>query len=137
MRKKKWLPSIKKTGNTPYEFAELDIDMDDDIFLPVQALNVLRRNALERLSEALTAPMRRTEASHKTEMAAGETSGEEWQKETVSVKKERKTEKGSVTPYLSVSIENRSCITLLLDASYVEPFILTAAVIPGKIFSQH
>ncbi|MBD4336374.1 U32 family peptidase, partial [Xanthomonas citri pv. citri] len=39
--------SIKKTGNTPYEFAELDIDMDDDIFLPVQALNVLRRNALE------------------------------------------------------------------------------------------
>lgn len=76
-------------------FAELDIDMDDDIFLPVQALNVLRRNALERLSEALTAPMRRREASHKTEMAAGETSGEEMAKETVSVKKERKTEKGA------------------------------------------
>ena len=48
-RKKKVAASIKKTGNTPYEFAELDIDMDDDIFLPVQALNVLRRNALERL----------------------------------------------------------------------------------------
>ena len=45
--------SIKKTGNTPYEFAELDIDMDDDIFLPVQALNVLRRNALERLSRGI------------------------------------------------------------------------------------
>ena len=119
--------SIKKTGNTPYEFAELDIDMDDDIFLPVQALNVLRRNALERLSEALTAPMRRREASHKTEMAAGETSGEEWQKETVSVKKERKTEKGSVTPYLSVSIENRSCITLLLDASYVDAIYLDSS----------
>ena len=119
--------SIKKTGNTPYEFAELDIDMDDDIFLPVQALNVLRRNALERLSEALTAPMRRTEASHKTEMAAGETFGAEWQKETVSVKKERKTEKGSVTPYLSVSIENRSCITLLLDASYVDAIYLDSS----------
>ena len=119
--------SIKKTGNTPYEFAELDIDMDDDIFLPVQALNVLRRNALERLSEALTAPMRRREASHKTEMAAGETSGEEWQKETVSVKKEQKTEKGSVTPYLSVSIENRSCITLLLDASYVDAIYLDSS----------
>ena len=119
--------SIKKTGNTPYEFAELDIDMDDDIFLPVQALNVLRRNALERLSKALTAPMRRREASHKTEMAAGETSGEEWQKETVSVKKEQKTEKGSVTPYLSVSIENRSCITLLLDASYVDAIYLDSS----------
>lgn len=87
--------SIKKTGNTPYEFAELDIDMDDDIFLPVQALNVLRRNALERLSEALTAPMRRREASHKTEMAAGETSGEEWQKETVSVKKSKRQRKAA------------------------------------------
>ena len=119
--------SIKKTGNTPYEFAELDIDMDDDIFLPVQALNVLRRNALERLSEALTAPMRRREASHKTEMAAGETSGEEWQKETVSVKKEQKAEKGSVTPYLSVSIENRSCITFLLDASYVDAIYLDSS----------
>ena len=54
--------SIKKTGNTPYEFEKLDIDMDDDIFLPVQALNVLRRNALELLSETLTAPARRDKA---------------------------------------------------------------------------
>ena len=76
--------------------------------------------------------MRRREASHKTEMAAGETSGEEWQKETVSVKKEQKAEKGSVTPYLSVSIENRSCITFLLDASYVD-----AIYLDSKIFSQH
>ena len=109
--------SIKKTGNTPYEFAELEIDMDDDIFLPVQALNVLRRNALERLSEALTAPMRRMETAQKKENV----------QETVTVKKERQTEKGSVTPYLSVSIENRSCITLLLDASYVDAIYLDSS----------
>lgn len=138
--------SIKKTGNTPYEFAELDIDMDDDIFLPVQALNVLRRNALDLLSEALTAPMRRTEAIRKTEnvqetestqktetaqrpemMAVGESSGVEWQKETVSVKKEKQAEKDSLTPYLSVSIENRSCITLLLDVSYVDAIYLDSS----------
>ena len=109
--------SIKKTGNTPYEFAELEIDMDDDIFLPVQALNVLRRNALERLSEALTAPMRRMEAAQKKENV----------QETVSVKKDRQTEKGSVTPYLSISIENRSRITLLLDASYVDAIYLDSS----------
>ena len=109
--------SIKKTGNTPYEFAELEIDMDDDIFLPVQALNVLRRNALERLNEALTAPMRRMETAQKKENV----------QETVTAKKERQTEKGSVTPYLSVSIENRSCITLLLDASYVDAIYLDSS----------
>ena len=75
--------SIKKTGNTPYEFAELEIDMDDDIFLPVQALNVLRRNALERLNEALTAPMRRMETAQKKENV----------QETVTAKKERQKEK--------------------------------------------
>lgn len=41
--------------------------------------------------------------------------------------KEQKTEKGSVTPYLSVSIENRSCITLLLDASYVDAIYLDSS----------
>ena len=116
--------------------------MDDDIFLPVQALNVLRRNALERLSEALTAPMRRREASHKTEIAAGETSGEEWQKETVSVKKRAKKTEKRQRNTVSFGFPSRivPCITsILLDASYVRmPFILISSwLIPGKILSQH
>lgn len=45
--------NLRKTGSTPYEFSELIIEMEDDIFLPVQALNQLRRDALEKLSQEL------------------------------------------------------------------------------------
>lgn len=38
---------LKKTGNTPFEFAHLDIEMDDNLFMPMQALNELRRSGLE------------------------------------------------------------------------------------------
>lgn len=51
--------AIKKTGNTPFEFEKLDIEMDGAVFLPVQALNQLRREALAQLEAQLTAGWRR------------------------------------------------------------------------------
>lgn len=44
---------ICKTGNTPFTFRKLDIQMDSDIFMPMQALNELRRNALCSYEELL------------------------------------------------------------------------------------
>lgn len=44
---------MQKTGNTPFVFEYLEIQMNSDIFLPVQALNELRRNALGMLEEKL------------------------------------------------------------------------------------
>lgn len=44
---------ILKTGNTPFNFQSLDIEMRQPIFLPVQELNRLRREALEQLKTAL------------------------------------------------------------------------------------
>lgn len=38
-----------KTGDTPFEFEKLDIDMDGDVFMPVKAINELRRDALLKL----------------------------------------------------------------------------------------
>lgn len=51
---------MKKTGNTPFSFAGLTIEMEEDVFLPVQALNQLRREALESLEKAILAEYRRT-----------------------------------------------------------------------------
>ncbi len=44
---------IKKTGNTPFVFEKLMIEMDEDIFVPVSTLKQLRRDALTQLSEAI------------------------------------------------------------------------------------
>ena len=53
--------NMKKTGNTPFEFEEFHIQMDDDIFMPVKALNQLRRDALEQLEAQVLSAFRRTE----------------------------------------------------------------------------
>lgn len=42
---------ILKTGNTEFCFRELDIHMDEAVFMPVQQLNTLRRAALEGLKK--------------------------------------------------------------------------------------
>lgn len=51
---------LTKTGNTPFVFEKLEVTMDDDIFMPVNQLNQLRRGALEALEEALLKPYERT-----------------------------------------------------------------------------
>lgn len=51
---------VTKTGNTPFVFENLEVTMDDDIFMPVNQLNQLRRGALEALEEVLLKPYERT-----------------------------------------------------------------------------
>lgn len=60
--------NLRKTGNTPYEFSELVIEMEDDLFLPVQALNQLRREVLDKLNKELT--KRHHRSAPKTEKIA-------------------------------------------------------------------
>lgn len=42
---------LRKTGGTPFEFTELSIDLEDNVFLTAGALNSLRRNALEKFEK--------------------------------------------------------------------------------------
>lgn len=46
---------LYKTGNTDFVFENLNIDMEEDIFIPVKALNELRRQAFEMLEENIKA----------------------------------------------------------------------------------
>ena len=46
---------MQKTGNTSFVFESLEIEMDDDIFVPIGQLNALRRDALHALEEKLIA----------------------------------------------------------------------------------
>ena len=48
--KKRLKTQLLKTGNTPYEFSNIDIDLDDGLFLPLSVLNDLRRRALDAYS---------------------------------------------------------------------------------------
>lgn len=45
---------LQKTGNTPFAFERIDIQMGESVFVPIQALNELRRQALELLEAQIT-----------------------------------------------------------------------------------
>jgi len=45
---------LVKTGDTPYIFEKIDVNMDDDIFIPVSILNEIRREALKKMDKVLS-----------------------------------------------------------------------------------
>ncbi|MDO4616684.1 MAG: DUF3656 domain-containing protein [Lachnospiraceae bacterium] len=64
---------LNKTGNSPFFFEHLEIEMDEDLFLPMQLLNELRREGMEQLEDKLRASFARKapdEQPSLTEIAA-------------------------------------------------------------------
>lgn len=63
---------MRKTGNTPFVFEKLDVTVEGNGFLPVQVLNELRRNGVERLEEEILRAYRREDTKeHLLETADG------------------------------------------------------------------
>ena len=50
---------MRKTGNTPFEFEKLEIELHGEVFLPMQALNELRRKAFATLEQEILSEYRR------------------------------------------------------------------------------
>jgi len=53
---------LSKTGGTSYIFENLTVHMDDNIFVPIQKLNDLRRNAIETMEKQLCDSYKRSYA---------------------------------------------------------------------------
>ena len=51
---------LSKTGATEFVFEHLEIDLEGKVFLPMQQLNELRRQALEKLELEICGKFRRT-----------------------------------------------------------------------------
>lgn len=107
---------IRKTGNTPFEFSGLKIHMDPDIFLPVQALNQLRRNGLEALSAELAGRYRRKRERVFHEGLDGSRKGA-----------------GNICAagqpvHLSVSVESRMQLTEALSSPYPDEICLDSSL---------
>jgi putative protease len=46
----KVISQLSKLGNTPYELININMNMDENISIPISVLNQLRRNAIEKLN---------------------------------------------------------------------------------------
>lgn len=50
---------IRKTGNTDYIIKNINIKMDDNVFVPIGAINELRRHFLDKVTYAILKPYKR------------------------------------------------------------------------------
>ena len=59
LREEECIRRLSKTGDTPFYFETLECDIPEGLFLPVSALNALRREALSLLEEEILSRYRR------------------------------------------------------------------------------
>ncbi len=67
---------IRKTGDSAFVFSELDLETDGSGFLPVAALNALRRDALALLEEKILRMTSAADAARKQAAAGTDSAGE-------------------------------------------------------------
>ncbi len=75
---------LARFGGTPFVAADVTVDMDEHVFLPVGALNALRREACERLTEELLRGFRR-DPSDEGQLAVGSAAADGPQYPLISV----------------------------------------------------
>lgn len=104
---------MKKTGNTPFEFEHLDVEITGNVFVPIQILNDLRRTGLERLEKEYVQSYHRDTVDRID------------RKEIVSIKDEEKAElqanslDDSITGDIRVSVETVGQFRTVLNHSFV------------------
>lgn len=65
LEKERIKKQMMKTGNTEFEFDSLEILLEGQVFLPMQALNELRREGIHMLEEKILSDFRRNKISQK------------------------------------------------------------------------
>ena len=104
---------LNKTGNTDFIFAELAIDMDDEIFVPMKTLNELRRNAFQRLEDEL-----KEEIYEKRKKSLKIFTEEELKEKDCETKKE-----------VFVSVDNINQCEAVLEYPYVKRLYIAAEIL--------
>lgn len=121
---------ITKTGNTPFVFEKLEVTMDDDIFMPVNQLNQLRRGALEALEEALLKPYERTlpelveTSSAETDRQTAGKAINEKQISGQSLSQTSRQQSTGSSPEVRVLIEDAEQLPAVLKADFVDTVYL-------------
>ncbi len=111
------LDKMHKTGNTPFAFSQLEIKMEEDVFLPVQALNQLRRTGVGKLQNSILEKYRR----RKPAVPA-----------SANIKKLSEKEEKAHETFLSVLTETTEQFQTVLEQSEPERIYLEAFAMERK-----
>ena len=64
LTEEKVISQFSKTLDTPFSFIEFNIDLDDNLFLPVSILNEIRRIAIDKIENAIILDFKRQYLEH-------------------------------------------------------------------------
>ncbi len=145
---------LRKTKNTLFTFGDLDVTADDSVFLPVSAINALRREALSLLQERLTDGCRKNAksvgtsqpnppAEGKTGQGTGTSSAdpvaEEKNPGELTLQKEQRQELWALvsTRAQMKAAAAAGCSCVILDGSFLPPVTSEGLFSMGEDLSGH
>lgn len=132
MTREKVIRQLGKTGATAFEFTELEAEVCGALFLPVQALNELRREGFEALTEAIQNQWRR-KAPEAGEVQNGADSGEKSSRAAGCAGLVPDESAGKRPMYLTVSAETGDQLSAALAVPEVRRICLDASSFqPGR-----
>ncbi len=120
---------IRKTGDSPFVFEALDVYAGDDVFVPMQFLNEIRREGLMELEQQMLRKFRRT-CSESWETLFGE-EGRTKTAEESGIR--RKSERCCI---INVSVETREQLTALLKLDEISGYYLGYEMFEPKLFDR-
>ena len=126
MTREKVIRQLGKTGATAFEFTELEAEVCGALFLPVQALNELRREGFEALTEAIQNQWRR-KAPEAREVQNGADSGEKSSRAAGCAGPVPDESAGKRPMYLTVSAETGDQLSAALAVPEVRRICLDAS----------
>ena len=145
---------LRKTKNTLFTFGDLDVTADDSVFLPVSAINALRREALSLLQERLTDGCRKNAksvgtsqpnppAEGRTEQGTGTSSADpvagEKNPGELTLQKEQRQELWALvsTRAQMKAAAAAGCSCVILDGSFLPPVTSEGLFSMGEDLSGH
>lgn len=136
MARDKVAKQLQKTGNTPFAFDELNVQLTGNVFLPVQSLNELRRNGLEALEAKILSGKRRSldaEAERQQERKQ-ERRQEGQERQMRDNQKEEALE--SMSPRFIASLEEQNQLSPALEHQDVDEIYLDADGFPFSCWKE-
>ena len=120
---------IRKTGDSPFVFEALDVYAGDDVFVPIQFLNEIRREGLMELEQQMLRKFRRT-------------CSQSWEPllERKAEPKQQRNQESDGKPerccIINVSVETREQLTALLKLDEISGYYLGYEIFEPKLFDR-
>lgn len=135
MTREKVIRQLGKTGATAFEFTELEAEVCGALFLPIQALNELRREGFEALTEAIQNQWRR-KAPETGEVQNGADSGEKSSRAAGCAGPVPDESAGKRPMYLTVSAETGDQLSAALAVPEVRRICLDASSFQPECWAE-